>query len=181
MTNSELELFWKKINVQGPEECWNWVGLKGESTGKKYPTVWIEGKSLAAHRVAFELHHRPLVAGECVCHHCDNPRCCNPAHLFAGSHADNLADMTAKGRRAPGEKTRPKRIYRGDEHHARRHPERLARGERVGGAKLTGSMVTAIRSSVTQGIPQRVIAKRLGISPANINMIVKRRTWKHVA
>ena len=78
--------------------CWIWTGVWLHSGG--YGEIWVGGKKKRAHRVSFETFVRPLIDGEDVCHRCDTPACINPAHLFAGSHLDNMRDMFAKGRRS---------------------------------------------------------------------------------
>ena len=87
--------FWRFVTPGDPDECWEW---RGGLDKDGYGSIESKGKTLRAHRVSFEMHHHPLTDGELVCHSCDHPPCVNPAHLFAGSISDNIADMVAKGR-----------------------------------------------------------------------------------
>lgn len=90
--------FWSKVSIPSKAhhllECWTWTG----STAKGYGQIKIEGDVLRAHRVAFEMFNGPLPDGMHALHTCDNPLCCNPRHLWAGSHLDNMRDKSAKGR-----------------------------------------------------------------------------------
>jgi hypothetical protein len=63
-----------------------------------YGRLVINGKYVGAHRVAYEVSKGRVMEGLFVCHHCDNPPCCNPAHLYAGTHQDNVDDKVRRGR-----------------------------------------------------------------------------------
>jgi hypothetical protein len=106
-----------------------------------------------AHRIAWELTNGPIPAGEFICHHCDNPPCCNPSHLFPGTQADNMRDAKCKGR--------------------------IARGERNYNAVLTDGQVRSIRALYGTML-QCEIAHRFGVSEMTVSWIVRRITWKHV-
>lgn len=95
------EWFWNRVDTSGgPDVCWPWTsGRTSAGYGSMHdPRVQ---KTTLSHRVALELATRAPVADECALHHCDNPICCNPAHLYWGTKADNAHDRDARGRRSP--------------------------------------------------------------------------------
>jgi hypothetical protein len=88
--------FWGRVDKSaGPDACWPWTGSR---RGGGYGRVTVNGRSTSASRVAYELTHGTIPDGKHVCHTCDNPPCCNPAHLWVGTPADNTRDMLSKGR-----------------------------------------------------------------------------------
>ena len=94
----QITNFWKHVDKSG--DCWLWTGW---CFGNKYGCFRDKQKKLLAHRVSYELHFEPP-AKRNVLHRCDNPRCVNPAHLFAGSQQDNVNDMILKNRKPKGER-----------------------------------------------------------------------------
>lgn len=153
------ELFWKHVPQRGPEECWEWTAVR---LPKGYGQFHVAGKTVLAHRFAYELYFGSIAPGIVVCHRCDNPPCVNPAHLFAGTTSDNQRDKVAKGRAVSNG---PK-----------------IKGEGNGRARLSAEDVVAIRAlHAATGESAARIADRYGISPTAARKIVVRETWKHVA
>ena len=145
--------------VSKSEGCWEWKGRKNK-TG-----YGVFGDFLA-HRCAYVIAFGDIPPATCVLHRCDNPACCNPLHLFPGSMADNVRDRDAKGRH-------PGNTYASC-------PEKHARGERMGSAKLRTEQVVEIRKQHSEGISQASLAGKYGVGRTTISQIVSRRTWTHV-
>lgn len=148
--------FWQKVNKT--KTCWLWTGFKmawgygGIAKDNSRPM-----KQLYAHRVSWEIHNGPIPAGLSVLHNCpggDNPACVNPAHLYLGTHKDNMADMVAKGR--------------------------SLKGEKCPNAKLTKAQVLKIVSAYRSGEKSKVIAKRFKIHYQSVRDIVRGKVWGHV-
>ncbi len=100
---SLTERLWRRVPIGAPDACWEWPGATSD---KGYGLITRGGRDrrhVRTHRVAYESAVGPVPAGLFVLHTCDNPPCCNPAHLFLGTSADNTDDMMRKGRgRLPG-------------------------------------------------------------------------------
>lgn len=105
--------FWCRVHKAGADECWEWVGYKIHNG---YGFLYWNGDKILAHRLAWTLTNGQVPETLYVCHHCDNRLCCNPEHLFLGTHTDNMRDMVAKGRRVGPS---------GETHPARKNPLRL--------------------------------------------------------
>lgn len=87
---SQQELFWSRVAIASDDDCWLW-------TGTMMPTGYGIVGGQYTHRLAYLWTYGSLDL-PCVCHHCDNPPCVNPMHLFEGTHRDNIHDSIQKGR-----------------------------------------------------------------------------------
>jgi hypothetical protein len=85
--------FWDRVLIG--DGCWEW---QGATSGKGYGRVSVGGRKLSAHRVAWTLWNGPITSGLFILHHCDNPPCVRPDHLFEGTHLVNMRDARSKGR-----------------------------------------------------------------------------------
>jgi hypothetical protein len=135
--------------------CWPWTGATHQG---RYGIIGAGGKggtALKAHRLAWEFANGPIPEGMYVCHHCDNPRCVNPSHLFLGLQTDNMADMVSK--------------------------ERQSRGEDHSHAKLTEEQVIYIREQARSGQRSQVqLAAEFGVRPDYLCKLVKGKYWRHI-
>jgi len=101
MAKSLQHRFESKVKKGTPDECWEWIGGKdGQGYGRIRPGVTSDWKleKVGAHQVSLWLYKGLRDSNMCVLHSCDNPSCVNPNHLSLGTHADNMRDMSAKGR-----------------------------------------------------------------------------------
>lgn len=87
--------FWSKVDKRGPDDCWPWAAAR---LPRGYGHFSLNGRAVGAHRVAYELSTGSIPSGLFVLHSCDNPPCCNPAHLRVGTPADNMRDKVDRGR-----------------------------------------------------------------------------------
>lgn len=139
--------------------CWGWTG---STNGPGYGVVISCGKMEFIHRYSYIIHYGDLSDGDQVCHHCDNPICSNPDHLFKGTQKDNVRDCIRKGRfkKVPNEEK--------------------ARGERVSSSKLKIHEVIDIKRKIQLGMKNPELAKIYNVTDKNISCIRLEKTWKHV-
>lgn len=162
--------------------CWIWTGGKDR---KGYGSLSLPGhRRWRAHRLAYVEAFGPIPQGTFVCHRCDNPPCCNPAHLFIGTPAENSADMVRKGRSTWGDRNPsrlyPERVRRGDQHPLRLHPERHVRGEGHPQAKMTDELVLAIRRAYQAGATQADLCRTFCVSSGRMSHLVRGTSWAHL-
>lgn len=145
--------FLAKVERRGTDECWPWMAHTDKDG---YGTLEVGNASQRAHRVAYELLCGQVPPGIWVLHHCDNPPCCNPKHLFLGTNQDNVDDKLAKGR--------------GPDFRGEKHPS----------ARLSVADIHAIREQRRNGITQREVARRWKISQGHVSEITTGKKWGHV-
>jgi len=137
------------------DTCWIWTGAVHRQGYGRIRRGFKEGKTIQAHRAAYELFKGEIPLSMFVCHTCDNPSCVNPDHLFLGTIEENTEDMVRKGRAAKG-------IDRPN-------------------VKLTESEVIEIREKYATGnYSQRQLGKIYDIGYTNIYSITKGKTWGHL-
>lgn len=152
---SLAERFWSKVDRRGDDECWPWLAARGHAG---HGNFWLNGTYTSAHRVAWALTFGPIPDELWALHRCDNPPCCNPAHLFLGDAAANNRDCRMKGRARNG--------------------SRPPRGSASPRARLTENDVISIRSAAASGVAQKALAVQYGVSAAHVSQIVLGQAWR---
>jgi len=172
--------FWGKVGAPDADSCRPWLAGRNQYD---YGTFWFDGRQVQAHAFAWRLtYHGPTKPGaEVFRHSCDHPWCCESAHIYPGTNAENTADRHAKRRDATGDRngarTHPERRARGDRHFSKTRPDRVARGERNSRARLTEGDVHRVRAAFLAGENRRDIAMRYGIREGTVYDIAARRIW----
>ena len=131
--------------------CWNWTGKISNQKGYVIFHGW-DHKAIMGHRFSYEMKFGPIPAGLCCCHHCDNPKCVNPDHLFLGTNYDNVMDKVRKGR--------------------------SLRGVRARTNVLTEEQVREIRAFKPFPGSRDILAAKYGVSNSTIKQVRIRETWK---
>jgi hypothetical protein len=191
-TQKDIDRFWSHVDKSGTHGSWNgtpcWTWTFGTQEDG-YGCTKIQRKNLLAHRAAYAITYGEPQSGMQVLHRCDNPPCCNPVHLFVGTHTDNMRDMVSKGRHSFQRHpelvrhvidTRKMNPPIGDNHYLRLYPEKRERlkGSKNPSAKLTDAQVNEIRNS--SGITQKELARRYSVCRQLIGQIIRRVIWKHI-
>lgn len=155
---SMSERFWRQVDKEGPAHprlgtrCWLWLGRKSGPMGYGVFTT-KKPKRVQAHRAAFFFVHGRWPE-PCALHHCDNPPCVNPEHLYEGNRTQNAEDRTRRGRHRAGH------LF----------------GEKHGRAKLTNEVVAELRVRYLTGERMRALAQEKGVSVSTVSRAVRGET-----
>lgn len=144
--------------------CWLWTANKDkDGYGKFYL-----GGGCRAPRAAYKLFKGEIPKGLCVLHSCDVRECVNPDHLWLGTNTDNMRDKIRKGRG---------NMPSGNQHHSRRHPEKMKRGENHPNSKLNSAAALEIISS---NASQKILSAKFKVSEGAITAVRRGITWRHI-
>lgn len=139
--------------------CWGWSGSVSTAG---YSLIFSNHETKWGHRFSFEFHKEPIKNGNIICHHCDNPVCTRPDHLFQGTMRDNIQDCISKGR------------FKYVSNNCK------ARGEKVGGSKLKENEVIQIKKMIEDGFDNKFIAELFHVRHSTISSIRVGKTWRHI-
>lgn len=143
-----------RIRLAGDAECWLWTGAQAAGG---YGHTHRNGEHVYAHRAAFECANGIGSSdGWVIRHKCDNPPCCNPAHLLSGTYADNAADCAERGRTNP------------------------AKGEAIWTAQLTEADVLLMRQMSREGQTIAAIQALFPVTAVSISLALRGSTWAHL-
>ena len=152
---------WAKVEVRGEDECWP-HRLASQKGYGRLPGTW----GTLIHRAVYWLAHGCKPLEGVICHHCDNPSCCNPAHLYEGTMLDNMRDRDSRGR------------------------ANSIQGERAGNATITNAqarLIKAVLDEARRGPSGRLrngeadkIALAVGTTKQCVQRIKDGRHWQRV-
>lgn len=151
------ELFWKKIEIKGSNDCWEWQGCLDSKGYGRLRRRLVQQGLLKSNRYAFYLYHGKW-PDNFACHICDNRKCCNPKHLFDGTASENVRDMVEKGRNVCKDSV----------------------GEKNDMAILTEKIVIKIREGFHNDLNNKQIGKIYGVHHSTISALKSRKSWKHI-
>lgn len=162
---------WSRVDRAGPipghmphlGPCWVWTGNQLKSGHGLIRS--IEADTYLAHRLSWHLNVGPIPEGMCVLHHCDNPPCVRPDHLFIGTRADNTADMLRKNRQRVDAGVAALRAF----HVGQDNPQ----------ARMTAQKVIELRERAAAGEHYNDLAIVFGIAASTANAIILGNSWKH--
>ena len=154
LTSEQKDRFWQKVRKS--DGCWEWTAARN---GYGYGIFGPNRKTFLAHRLSWSMAHGDIPDGLHVLHHCDNPSCVRPDHLFIGTAKDNVQDMIRKGRKVMGP---------------------FPRGEDHPNTTLTEEDVRAIRRRFESGESRSDLARAMGVCHSTICNILHGRTWAGV-
>ena len=155
-----LVRFWSKVDIRGPDECWEWQAAR---TNNGYGRFRLSRPRIVVRAHVFSY---VITKGDtnslCVCHFCDNPACCNPKHLWLGTHIDNMRDCVIKKRNVSGfTNVKPK---------GELHPR----------ANLTEKDVYDIRELIAKGYNNKEIALLYPVTHSMVSCIKHGKAWTHI-
>jgi len=157
--NSKLKMdgiekrFWEKVTKGAG--CWEWKTAKDKDGYGLFSLT--HSKQEKAHRRSWTIENGKIPKGLWILHHCDNPPCVRPDHLFLGTAKDNKVDSMQKGRLNP------------------------TRGEKSAQAKLTNELVLRMREVYANGqYTYKELGNMFGMSKSHTGGIIRKDFWKHI-
>lgn len=144
VTSEDRRRFTAKVKRRDPAQCWEWTAGRWR---RGYGQFKVQGHPVQAHRFAWHVEHGGPPTDLMVCHLCDNPPCCNPAHLVLGTRAANAFDMVRKGRQLSAE----------------RHPR----------TAITRQQARRMRLALVAGADVREISRRSWVSISGVYKILR--------
>lgn len=155
-SESVLKRFWEKVDVGDKDECWEWNASLSVRGGYGQFMTCVKGKRILkkSHRMAYEIYYGKIPKGKFICHKCNNPKCCNPNHLYAGTPKDNWHDTIKSGNAYELPPIPPEEVHC---------------------AKLDFEKAEAIRNSDKSG---PILARKYNVSKSTISSVRRGKIWR---